>query len=64
MDLTKLTDEELAKHQEEVENELYRRHTLSSSAQALIDIIRDYAEAGGNLTTLAGEIEDALTTNL
>lgn len=64
MDLTKLTDEELAKHQEAVEAELYRRHTLSSSAQELVDIIRSYADAGGRLTTLAGELEDALTSDI
>ena len=63
MDLTKLSDEELSKLREDLDAETWRRYTISHSADQIIEAIRTYADAGGDVETLAGEVADGLASD-
>lgn len=51
-DLTVLSDEEFEEHRLHVLNEQERRQRLADAPAQAAEIVRRYAEDGGNVTTL------------
>lgn len=62
IDLTALTDEQLAALRERMDEENYRRYMLAEAGGQIAEIIRNYLGAGGKKEDLATQLEDALTT--
>lgn len=63
LNLTSLSDDELAELKQKVEEEEYRRYELGTAASRIVEIIRSHASVGGDASTLASEIEDELAAS-
>lgn len=64
IDLTTLTDEQLATLRERLDEENYRRYMIAEAGAQIAEVIRNYLSAGGDKESLATQLEDALTSDI